>query len=255
MAQPMTVRLVIATRNRHKVQEIRAVMPSHFEFLALEDFSEAPLVQEDADSFAGNAVKKSTGLAAWLSLKPSGIPNPSGRVRVYVLADDSGLEVDALGGAPGIHSARFAAGGIGQAGNSSDAENNAKLLRLLSRVPNAKRTARFRCAVALTWVRSPSGPDMRTVTPPELISEPRPEGTRVFDGVCEGNILFQPRGGNGFGYDPLFVPAGYDWTFAELGEEVKNRISHRAKALAKLGEFFNAQRTDFSGPERHSLCQ
>ena len=145
----------------------------------------------------------------------------------FVLADDSGLEVDALGGAPGVHSARFAAlDGAGQ-GNSHDADNNAKLLRLLKNVPLEKRTARFRCVLALASV------ERRT-------SSVEGRELQLLEGVCEGQIGFEPRGQGGFGYDPLFIPTGFTQTFAELGGEIKNRLSHRAKALAKLKAAFNA---------------
>ena len=152
----------------------------------------------------------------------------------FVLADDSGLEVDALNGAPGVHSARFAALDSAKTGNSSDADNNAKLLRLLKDVPVEKRTARFRCVLALAPVPGKSR---------EL---PRRFATRmnlkrqIFDGVCEGRIIFEPRGKNGFGYDPLFVPDGFEQTFAELGEETKNQSSHRSTALAKLKQWLDA---------------
>jgi XTP/dITP diphosphohydrolase len=129
--------------------------------------------------------------------------------------------VDALEGAPGVHSARFAAldrNAAGSSANSPDADNNAKLLRLLKDVPPEKRTARFRCVIALVAVHPPSA-----TLPPQM-----------FDGACEGRIGFSPRGKNGFGYDPLFVPEGFGETFAELGDEVKNQLSHRAKALARM---------------------
>ena len=135
-----------------------------------------------------------------------------------MLADDSGLEVDALDGAPGVHSARFAAQDLHGGVNASDAANNAKLLELLQEVPSARRTGRFRCVLALA-----------RVAPARF--EPL-----SFEGVCEGRIAFAPSGGGGFGYDPLFVPEGFSASFAELGEEVKNRISHRARALARLRE-------------------
>jgi XTP/dITP diphosphohydrolase len=140
----------------------------------------------------------------------------------WVLADDSGLEVDALGGAPGVHSARFAALDTGRRGNSPDAENNAKLLRLMAGIAPERRTARFRCALALTPVLA--GADAAAMA----------AATRDFDGVCEGSLLERPSGSGGFGYDPLFVPQGWDRPFAELGAEVKNRLSHRARALEAL---------------------
>src|ERR1017187_9876765 len=141
--------LLIATRNRHKVGEIRAILGGQFQFLTLNEFPAAPKVIEDADTLAGNATKKAVGLARWLAEKhsTSNIQHPTPN---FVLADDSGLEVDALNGAPGVHSARFAA--LDKSENSLDADNNAKLLRLLQAVPLAKRTARFRCVLALVPV-------------------------------------------------------------------------------------------------------
>jgi XTP/dITP diphosphohydrolase len=147
-----------------------------------------------------------------------------------VLADDSGLEVDALGGAPGVHSARFAALDTGAPGNSTTAENNAKLLRLLKDVPQDKRTARFRCVVALT-------PVLRSAeesASPVCYADDLEIETELFEGVCEGKIGLTPRGRGGFGYDPLFIPTGYDHTFGELDEGIKNKLSHRARALALL---------------------
>jgi XTP/dITP diphosphohydrolase len=126
--------------------------------------------------------------------------------------------VDALGGAPGVRSARFAADEISSEANASDAANNQKLLRLLREVPWEKRTARFHCVLALV-----------DADPRSAIRDPQ-----LFEGTCEGRIAFAPRGQGGFGYDPLFVPDGFEISFAELGEEVKNRLSHRFKALWRL---------------------
>ena len=150
----------------------------------------------------------------------------------FVLADDSGLEVDALNGAPGVHSARFAA--MDKSENSKDADNNAKLLRLLKDVPPEKRTARFRCVIA--FVPVPRG-KIESTSPVCFANEFEPQ---IFDGACEGKILFEPRGKNGFGYDPLFVPDCFTQTFAELGEDVKNKLSHRAKALEKLNRWLDS---------------
>jgi XTP/dITP diphosphohydrolase len=238
--------LLIATRNAHKVGEIRAILGAPFQFLTLNDFPAAPSVVEDANTFAGNAAKKAVELAKWLAQDESG-KRKAESGNFFVLADDSGLEVDALNGAPGVHSARFAAldqsaDGGSSAGNTPDADNNTRLLRLLKGIPAEKRTARFRCVIAL--VSAPEGnvqvaPDMparrKGSSPVCYADEFEP---RTFDGVCEGRILFAPRGKNGFGYDPLFVPAGYEQTFAELGEDVKNQLSHRARALEKLKAFF-----------------
>jgi len=137
----------------------------------------------------------------------------------FILADDSGLEVDALGGAPGVHSARFAAADATGTANASDAANNAKLLRLLASVPPEKRTARFRCVLALAV---------------------RDKPTHTFDGNCEGRIALSARGAGGFGYDPLFIPDGFTQSFSEIGESVKNKISHRARALAQLRRFLDS---------------
>lgn len=219
--------LLLATRNEHKVQEIRAILSEQFCYLTLEDFPFAPKVIEDANSFAGNATKKAVELAKWLST----VSNPKlDNEMTYVLADDSGLEVDAISGAPGVYSARFA-GGNGD-GNTPDAANNEKLLRLLEDVVPEKRTARFRCVIALTPVVFTSGESQS----PVCLSDEAELRTEIFDGTCEGRIAFVASGHAGFGYDPLFVPNGFDKSFSELGEAEKNKISHRAKALAKLRE-------------------
>jgi XTP/dITP diphosphohydrolase len=225
--------ILIATRNAHKVLEIRAILGRDFEFLTLNDFPTAPKVIEDADTFAGNAAKKAVELAHWLSAaRHSSLATHHS----FVLADDSGLEVDSLNGAPGVLSARFAA--MDAKDNSPDADNNSKLLRLLKEIPAAQRTARFRCVIALTPVVSEK---VESASPAGYADESELQ-TQLFDGVCEGKIIFEPRGQNGFGYDPLFVPNGFDATFAELGDDVKNRLSHRAKALEKLKVFFSSNR-------------
>jgi XTP/dITP diphosphohydrolase len=218
--------LLVATRNPHKVMEIRTVLGDDYSVMDLRDYPTAPTVAEDAATFAGNARKKSEGLAQWLRGQAQASPQSSSW---WVLADDSGLEVDALGGAPGVHSARFAALDRGQGGNSQDSENNDKLLRLLAHVPAEQRQARFHCWLALTPVESPM---MTGQVAPSAETE-----TRLFEGVCAGRIGFAPRGTHGFGYDPLFLPWGYEQSFAELGEETKNQISHRAQALARLQEY------------------
>jgi len=184
------MKLLLATRNVNKVREIKEIFTSaSIELVSADDVPGLPKdVEEDADTFEGNAVKKARTLCA-----ASGL---------WTLADDSGLEVKALGNEPGVHSARYA----GEPTNTP--ANNAKLLRNLQGVTD--RAARFRCAIALC------APDGREWT---------------VEGSCPGRIIDAPRGTTGFGYDPLFVPDGYDQTFAELGSEIKNRISHRARAL------------------------
>ena len=219
--------LLIATRNAHKTQEIRQILPGRVSFLTLNDFAGAPAVVEDADTFEGNAVKKALGLAQWLVANPSLLLAHCGRAEghFFVLADDSGLEVDALNGEPGVHSARFASMDVGASGNSPDTANNAKLLRLLESVPREKRTARFRCVLALSPLV------LSTSTGTVQISEPP---VTLVEATCEGRISFVPGGWGGFGYDPLFIPEGYRESFAELGQDVKNKLSHRARALEKL---------------------
>src|ERR1700691_3359645 len=200
---PHVTTLLLATRNAHKVSEIRAILGTQFQFLTLNDFPAAPKTIEDADTFAGNATKKAAELARWLVTEDEGhTPLPD-----FVLADDSGLEVDALEGAPGVYSARFAA--MDSKENSPDADNNSKLLRLLKQTPSEERTARFRCVIALTPVPSDR---IESASPVCYAGEPETE-TQLFDGACEGQIVFRPRGKNGFGYDPLFVPDGFTATF------------------------------------------
>ena len=209
------ITLMVATGNRHKVDEIRAGLGAAVMVLSTRDVGLALSPEETGATFAENAAIKSIAWARALAVQapPSGIG--------WVLADDSGLEVDALGGAPGVLSARFAALDDGRPGNSPDGENNAKLLRLLEGVPADRRTARFRCVLALTPVLP-------------VTVEALHQATRWFDGRCEGRIQATAAGCGGFGYDPLFVPEGFSQSFAELGEEVKNRISHRARALEVL---------------------
>ena len=238
----MNATFLIATRNAHKVGEIRAILGYGYQYLTLDDFPDAPKVMEDAATFAGNATKKAVEIARWrvnirnallgLSAPAVGVGEPR---KFFVLADDSGLEVDALNGAPGVHSARFAGLDSGAGENSKDSDNNAKLLRLLKNVPSEKRTARFRCVIALTPVSS-SEFRVPSSASPVCCADELELQTEIFDGMCEGRIEFVARGPGGFGYDPLFVPNGFEQSFAELGEEVKNSLSHRSKALAKLKE-------------------
>jgi XTP/dITP diphosphohydrolase len=211
--------LVIATRNAHKVDEIRSVLGDGFHYVTLRDLPGAPTPEETGATFAANAGIKAAAIAAWLLEQPAcPVPLPG-----FVLADDSGLEVDALDGAPGVHSARYAAEELQLPAhaNAPDAANNDRLLRELADVPPERRTARFRCVLALTPIAH--------ATP-----------THTFDGTCEGRLGFVPRGAHGFGYDPLFLPDGQAQSFAELGESAKNAISHRARALAQLKVWLDA---------------
>jgi XTP/dITP diphosphohydrolase len=191
--------IVIATRNPGKLAELRSLfadLPLDWA-LASELAPDMAPVTEDGRTFERNALKKAHAVAdaTWM----------------VALADDSGLEVDALGGGPGVLSARFA----GE--RATDAENNAELLRRLESVPDDARTARFRCVLCLVDPYSPHGAT-----------------TVRAEGVCEGRIARSPRGGGGFGYDPLFILDGDGRTMAELADEEKNRVSHRARAAAAL---------------------
>ena len=186
--------IVLATRNANKLREFRQLLAGcGAEIISLEHFPGCPDVVEDGTSFAENALKKACSVADY-----------TGRVAV---ADDSGLEVDALGGMPGIYSARYA----GQP--ADDRKNIARLLKTLAGLPAQQRGAQFRCVIAL------AGPDGRR---------------QVVEGSCRGIITEAPRGSSGFGYDPVFYDAASGLTFAEMAPEHKNRISHRARAIAEL---------------------
>ncbi len=184
------MQIVLATRNLKKAKEIREILKGlDVEFLSLKDFPEIKEIKEKGKTFSENATLKAREVA-YLTKRVS-------------LADDSGLEVDALEGKPGIYSARFA---------RHDRERNKKLLRLLKNILASKRGATFRCAVAIVW---PNGK------------------TKVLEGRYRGQIAFKERGKAGFGFDPIFIASRYNKTFAELGIEIKNRISHRSQAFKK----------------------
>ena len=211
--------LFAATSNAHKADEIRSILGQNVTLLTLKDTNARLEIDETGATFRENALIKAATWAAYLAADECHMSAE------WALADDSGLEVDALHGAPGVHSARFAALDTRAKGNSPDAENNAKLLRLLKDVPAAQRTARFRCSLALV-------PIQRGNTAAAMAA-----AAHFFEGACEGRLSHTPQGGAGFGYDPLFFPAGFEQSFAELGQEIKNRISHRSKALALLSAF------------------
>jgi len=194
-------KLVIASKNKGKIAEIREMLAGlPLEILSLQDFPEAPDIEEDGESFFANALKKAQTVAAY-----TGLP---------VLADDSGLEVDALGGAPGIHSARYA--GVG----ASDGDNNEKLLEDLKDVPAERRGAAFRCVLVLY----------------------RPEGScEEFTGRWPGVITETLRGANGFGYDPLFYVPASGKTVAQMSREEKNLGSHRAQAVLALKKYLRTK--------------
>src|SRR5882672_6458526 len=190
------IELLLATRNAHKTREFAQLLGNEFRVVDLSRVA-APSIEETGKTFAENAVLK----AVATSRQSPGL----------VIADDSGLEVDVFGGAPGIYSARYAGEG------ASDAENVDKLLRELraGNVALDQRAARFRCVIALAQNGKLRG---------------------TFEGVVEGNSVDPPRGTGGFGYDPVFRPDGFEQTFAEMAPELKNKISHRAKAIAALRE-------------------
>ncbi len=189
------MQLIVATRNTHKTREIEQILGSKLTVRDLTEHPEISEIMESGTSFEENAKLKAIAV--------------SERLQGLVVADDSGLEVDPLGGAPGVHSARYA---------GADASHEKKIARLLDELAKIdaksdQRRARFRCVLAVA------------------------RGGRVlatFEGVVEGKIAERPRGSHGFGYDPIFIPDGFEQTFAELPEEVKNNISHRAKAIRKF---------------------
>lgn len=182
-------KILIATRNAHKLEEIRAMLPG-VTLVGTDAYPEVPDPEETGTTFEANAAIKAE---AWSAA--TGLP---------AIADDSGLEVDALNGAPGIHSARYAGA------HGDTAANNAKLLQALEGVPTKQRTARFVCALALSVPGA---------------------STQTLRGVCEGRIIDALTGNGGFGYDPLFVPDGYADSFGVLAPEVKALLSHRARAF------------------------
>ena len=190
-------KLVFATNNPHKLEEVRAILGSDVEVLSLRDIGCTADIPETADTLEGNALLKARFVAS--------------RYGVDCFADDTGLEVAALDGAPGVYSARFAGPGC------TPADNVRKLLGLMQDAGD--RSARFRTVVAL--IRGGKG--------------------YCFEGMVGGTIARTPAGCGGFGYDPVFVPEGYDRTFAELPPAEKNRISHRARAVAKLADFLRGE--------------
>jgi XTP/dITP diphosphohydrolase len=201
------MKLLIGTRNKGKAKEIASVFGDlDLTFVTLNDFENVQEVEESGETYRANAILKAEGYAR--------------QCGVLTLADDSGLEVDALNGDPGVRSARYAGEG------ASDQDRVAYLLKQLSRIPNADRSARFVSVVAL--------------------AHPDDGFLRSHTGICEGSLIDSPRGSNGFGYDPIFIPTGYEATFGELSSSVKDQISHRAKALAAMRLFLKTLITDRS---------
>ena len=197
--------IVIATRNKKKLKEIKRIMEegdvSITNVFSLDDFPGCPDVQEDGKTFEENAVKKAVSVSKYTG--------------IIALADDSGLEVDVLNGAPGVLSARYAGD------SADDTANLKKLLENLENVPYKKRGARFACCLALAYQNT----------------------VKTFFGYVEGRIGIEPRGENGFGYDPIFYPEGYDRTFAQMSDEEKNALSHRGKALREFQKYLREKGT------------
>ena len=194
----MVIDLLVATRNAHKTEEIQRILGPQFNVTDLAAHPEIPHIAESGTTFQENAILKAVAV--------------SKRMPGFVIADDSGLEVEALGGAPGVHSARYA--GM----NATDQEKTDKLLEELTRVGATKnaRRARFRCVLALAYKGNVLG---------------------AFEGIIKGQIADRPRGSHGFGYDPIFMPEGFQQTFGELAPAEKNQLSHRARALERLRTF------------------
>jgi XTP/dITP diphosphohydrolase len=200
-------KIVFATNNQHKLDEIRSILGEQFEIVSLRDIGCDVDIPETADTLEGNAMMKAQYI--W------------DHYHMSVFADDTGLEVEALNGAPGVYSARYAGG----EGHDSEA-NMQKLLRELTEKNN--RRAQFRTVIALILKKD--------VCPCGCTSI---KEVHQFEGIVKGQITRERHGSEGFGYDPIFQPDGYDTTFAELGMDIKNHISHRARAVKKLADFLS----------------
>ena len=191
------MKIVFATNNKNKLKEIREILGDDFEIVSLKDIGCDVDIPETADTLEGNALQKAQYV--WK------------HYHLNCFADDTGLEVEALGGAPGVHSARYADG--------TDHDSEANMRKLLTELgDNDNRKAQFRTVIALILKGK----------------------TTLFEGIVEGRIDREKHGTEGFGYDPLFIPDGYDQSFAELGMDIKNHISHRARAVAKLAEYMKS---------------
>ena len=194
------IEIVFATNNKHKLDEIRQILGEEFKVLSLNDIGCHEDIPEDHDTLQENALQKAEYIASHYDIS--------------CFADDTGLEVDALEGEPGVHSARYADG--------TDHDSEANMQKLLAKLGNNNnRQARFRTVIALIERGKGSAED----------------AVQLFEGIVEGTIAYEKSGHEGFGYDPIFIPDGYDKSFAELGEEIKNKISHRARAVQKLADY------------------
>lgn len=195
--------LFLATRNRHKTREIQTMLGMSVVVQDATEVPELPEIEETGKTFEANARLKAEGI--------------SKHIPGFVLADDSGLEVDTLGGEPGIYSARYAGPGC------TDLQNTELVLEKMSEVPLEKRSARFRCVLAVAC-------DGKTIA--------------TFDGTIEGRLANKISGEGGFGYDPIFIPEGYEKTFGELSSDIKNSMSHRARALEQFREWWKKKIQD-----------
>lgn len=207
------MKIVFATNNEHKLSEIRAILGSQFEIVSLADIGCHEEIPETGTTLEENALMKAEYIY--------------NKYHLSCFADDTGLEVEALNGAPGVYSARYASMADNTSDTSHDSEANmARLLRELAN--NNNRKARFRTVIALI--------EKKDICPCGCTSIKQ---IHRFEGIVDGEITREKSGVEGFGYDPIFRPNGYDQTFAELGTDIKNQISHRARATAKLAEFLN----------------
>lgn len=205
------MKIVFATNNQHKLSEIRDILGESIEVLSLKDIGCDVDIPETGTTLEENALQKAQYIYDHYHLS--------------VFADDTGLEVDALDGAPGVYSARYASMASNASSASHDSEAN--MTRLLKELgENNNRHARFRTVIALILKKD--------ICPCGCTSI---KEIHRFEGIVEGEIIRERRGGEGFGYDPIFQPDGYDQTFAELGMDIKNKISHRARAVQKLADF------------------
>lgn len=197
------MKLVLATKNKHKVEEIKQILKIYLDdelYSRIEILSAGDFIGVPEIEEDGKTYIENALKKAKEIHKFTGLPS---------IADDSGIEVDFLNGEPGVYSARYA--GL----RATDEENNRKLLKKLEGVPLEKRTATFKCVIAYI----------------------NKNEEKIFEGETKGKVIFEPRGMGGFGYDPLFVPDGYELTYAEMPEDLKNKISHRSKAIQKFAEF------------------
>ena len=206
------MKIVFATNNQHKLDEIRAILGPRFEVVSLEEIGCHEDIPETGQTLEENALMKAEYVY--------------NNYHVSCFADDTGLEVDALGGAPGVYSARYAAMANATAASHDSEANMTRLLQELGN--NNNRKARFRTVIAFI--------EKKDVCPCGCTSIKQ---VHRFEGIVNGEIIRERRGGEGFGYDPIFQPEGYTETFAELGADVKNRISHRARATKKLAEYLH----------------